>query len=74
MSASDDLLSRIETYCRVHGMTERHFGLQVTNNHKLVPRLRAGHGVNSSTIDRVNAFIEWHEIAARRSNRSASAA
>ncbi len=52
------LLRDIEGFIgQAEGMTERKFGLAVANNHKLVPRIRAGHGVNASTQSKIMAFI-----------------
>ena len=52
------LLREIEGFIgQAEGMTERRFGLAVANNHKLVPRIRAGHGVNARTQSKIMAFI-----------------
>ena len=58
MSLTASLLDRILLFCASQGITERQFGLSVAKNHKLIPRLRAGFGVNSLTHDRIMAFIE----------------
>jgi hypothetical protein len=56
------LLARIDAFIAESGMTERRFGIAVSNNHKLIPRLRAGFGINSNTQDRINAFLAGREL------------
>lgn len=84
MALTESLLNTILLFCSEEGMTERQFGLAVANNHKLIPRLRAGFGVNSQTHDRIMTFIEVRKRAraandspkskAKRGARSAVAA
>lgn len=56
------LLARIDAFIAETGMTERKFGISVSNNHKLVPRMRAGFGINSGTQDRINAFLAGQDL------------
>ena len=53
-----DLLSRIEEYCRVAGIAESTFGRKSVNDGKFVGRLRDGKRVTTSTVDRIQAFLE----------------
>jgi hypothetical protein len=71
MALTEDLLARILAFCAAHGMTERQFGLAVTNNHKLISRLRSGFGVNSQTHDRIVSFIENRERDAAATTKRA---
>ncbi len=65
MAFTETLLARIVAHCALKGMTEREFGLTVAGNHKFVSRLRQGHGVNSLSIDRVEALMAGKPMPAR---------
>lgn len=68
------LLKRIDAFLAETGMSERRFGIAVSNNHKLVSRLRAGFGIHSDTQDRINWFLEGRELPPLASRRPRSSA
>lgn len=49
----DDILKRIEAYCREQDVSESTFGKKAVNDGKLVSRLRAGKSITLVTLDSV---------------------
>jgi hypothetical protein len=56
MGTRETLLRRIAAYCEAQGLSERQFGLRVTGDHKLIPRLRRGQ-VSLSSIEKAEQFM-----------------
>ena len=55
--APRELLLDIETYCRRCAIAESTFGRRVVNDGKFVARLRAGKGMTTATLERVQSFM-----------------
>ena len=53
----EDLIARIEAYCRREEIAESTFGRRAVNDGKFVGRLRDGKRVTTATISRVEAFL-----------------
>ena len=49
--------AEIEAFLKEHKFPPGAFGLQVMNDAKFVPRMRAGYDVRASTIDRVRKWM-----------------
>ena len=58
MPEHDELISRIETYCRSAEIAESTFGRRAVNDGKFVGRLREGKRVTTATIARVEKFLK----------------
>jgi hypothetical protein len=57
MPEHDDLIERIEAYCRQEEIAESTFGRRAVNDGKFVGRLRDGKRVTTATIARVEKFL-----------------
>ncbi|MEK9645277.1 MAG: hypothetical protein VW547_07005, partial [Alphaproteobacteria bacterium] len=57
MPEHDDLIERIEAYCRQEEIAESTFGRRAVNDGKFVGRLRDGKRVTTATITRVEKFL-----------------
>ncbi len=57
MSARDQLLADIENFLAATDMKATHFGIAVKDR-AVVTRLRRGAHVNTSTIDKIRAYID----------------
>ncbi len=57
MPEHDDLIERIEAYCRQEEIAESTFGRRAVNDGKFVGRLRDGKRVTTATIARVEIFL-----------------
>ncbi len=57
MPEHDDLIARIEAYCRQEEIAESTFGRRAVNDGKFVGRLRDGKRVTTATIARVEKFL-----------------
>jgi hypothetical protein len=57
MPEHDDLIERIEAYCRQKEIAESTFGRRAVNDGKFVGRLRDGKRVTTATIARVEKFL-----------------
>ena len=53
MSASHELVERIEAHCLTRGIAESTFGRLAVNDGKLVSRLRAGNTITLDTLKRI---------------------
>lgn len=58
MDDRQNLLTRIEEYCRINGIAESTFGRKSVNDGKFVGRLRDGKRVTTTTVDRILAFLD----------------
>ncbi|TPW28586.1 hypothetical protein FJU08_17435 [Martelella alba] len=54
----DELLKKIEAYCREVGVAETTFGKRVVNDGKLVARLRSGKTISLSTFNRILLVLD----------------
>jgi hypothetical protein len=54
------LLQEIGAYCRDAGLAESTFGRLVVNDGKLLSRLRYGRRITTTTLDRIQAYMEEH--------------
>ena len=57
MTLHDKLMAEIEAYLKRTGMSARAFGVAVRGDPPLVYRLRKGHGMHVSTVERIRAYI-----------------
>ncbi len=57
MDDNHELLTEIESFCRMQGIAESTFGRRVVNDGKFVGRLRDGKGVTTSTVARVRRHM-----------------
>lgn len=63
MQTRAHILVQIEAFLRQAGISEREFGLRAVNDHKFVPRLRAGRAT-LGRIERAEAFMrDWPSAA-----------
>lgn len=53
----DSLLSQIEAFCRDHGLSESQFGLLALNDKNLIPQLRNGRDLRTSTARRIQDWM-----------------
>jgi hypothetical protein len=51
------LLAQIERFLKQEKMAPTRFGILACNDHGVVGRLRAGKGLNASTVDKLRAFM-----------------
>ena len=58
MSEHGALIEKIAAYCRQAEIAESTFGRRVVNDGKFVGRLREGKRVTTSTISRVEKFLQ----------------
>lgn len=59
MDTRSNLLARISAFLNRTGLSGREFGLRAVNDHKFIPRLKAGH-VTLGRIERAEAFMrDW---------------
>ncbi len=68
MSTRDQVLEEIESFMARHGMSAGDFGIKCMRNPSFVYRLREGHDIRASSIDKVRAFIAARDrpLARRR--------
>lgn len=66
MSTRETFLAEVETYLVRSGMTDRAFGLATMNDHKFVPRLRAGGDTTLDTADKVRRWMRENRPARPR--------
>jgi hypothetical protein len=57
MKTRASILLQIEAFLTSSGETERQFGIDVVGDHKFVRRLRGGHGVTLTSIEKAEAYI-----------------
>jgi len=57
MSIQSELLAEVEAFVRANRMAETTFGRQAANDGKLVARLRAGKGLTTRTVEKVQAYM-----------------
>ena len=67
------LLQEIGAYCRNAGLAETTFGRLVVNDGKLLSRLRYGRRITTTTLDRIQAYMEEHPVQAPANGRPALA-
>lgn len=67
------LLAEIRAYCRAAALAESTFGRLAINDGKLVPRLRDGAQVTTSTLARVRKYIQENGTPAARGGEAAAA-
>lgn len=60
------LLERIERYLRTTRMPPTRFGRNVLGDPNFVFNLRDGRRMRSTTIERVEAYLEAHEVRVRQ--------
>ncbi|HBN92269.1 MAG TPA: hypothetical protein DD397_06875 [Hyphomonas sp.] len=60
----ENLLAKIETYCKGRGIKTSTFGKLAMNDGKFVQRLKDGGSVRVETIDRLETFMSSDEKAA----------
>ena len=63
MKTRQTILACIEAFLARHAMSERRFGLEAVEDHKLLSRLRAGR-VTLATIEKAEAFMQAADRAA----------
>ena len=57
MSIPSELLQEIDAFILANGMAETTFGRQVTNDGKLIARLRGGKGITTRTVEKIRTYI-----------------
>lgn len=57
MSTNEQILRRIEAYCRDHKISETAFGRASVKDGHLVRRLRGGKSVTTKRLDQIEAFL-----------------
>lgn len=66
MRIRDLLIERIESFLVENDMSARRFGLAAAGDHKLLSRLRSGHGHTLVTVDRIECYMEAYPAATER--------
>ena len=57
------VIAGIETFLKTTGIAEHRFGIEAVGDTKVLRRLRRGYGVSLSTIERIESYIEGHQIS-----------
>ncbi|MBT7956034.1 MAG: hypothetical protein HN731_12635 [Rhodospirillaceae bacterium] len=63
------IIFEIEKYCRDAGIAESTFGRRAVNDGKFVARLRSGKGVTTSTITKIEKFLQLNGIDQQANNK-----
>lgn len=61
INAHHQLLSEIEFFVELHGMSQTRFGILSVNDAKILKRLRAGMTCTLKTADRLRTFMEAYD-------------
>ena len=61
INAHRQLLSEIELFVELHGMSQTRFGILSVNDAKILKRLRAGMTCTLKTADRLRTFMEAYD-------------
>ncbi|MBT5941889.1 MAG: hypothetical protein HOG95_18320, partial [Rhodospirillaceae bacterium] len=69
MNENSAIIFEIEKYCRDAGIAESTFGRRAVNDGKFVARLRSGKGVTTSTITKIEKFLQLNGIDQQANNK-----
>lgn len=57
----EQLLTDIDTFCKLYGMSESQFGILALNDKNFVPQIRDGRDLRFSTAEKCRDFMASHE-------------
>ncbi len=62
MSARETVVEDVETFLAKTGLSEWQFGMAAVGDHKFLKRLRSGHGVTLTVIEKAERFMREHSV------------
>ena len=74
MSTREAVVEKVEKFLSAAGMSERQFGIEAVGDHKFLKRLRSGHGVTLTVIEKAERFMEDRPATDPGSPREAACA